>query len=660
MGKFVHEAAAVDPVSGYVYLTEDEDRGRFYRFRPAAFGDLAAGVLEAAFVAASGDVIWVAVPSTKPYRGRDTTSFARGEGAWFDAGRQTVFFTTTTDSRVWAFNTGTNVMAMVYDAADGGPLREPDNITVHAPSGLVFVAEDSDDLQLVLLSEQGDEWIASPFLQLEGHDSSEIAGPAFSPEHKALLQLSAGDRRQDRHDIRGHRAVLNAPGSTFLEPCPFRRSSRARYPALSSWLRRAATIAALSPPRRGPRRDGMTGSFVGGFTLCIVAATAMMSAQNWRGKGPDEPAPLVLGHRGASAYLPEHTLASYQLAIEQGADYIEPDLVSTRDGVLIARHEVNISGTTDVAAHPEFAGRFTTKTIDGVAEQGWFADDFTLTEIKTLRATQRVAFRAQQYNGLYQIPTFSEVIELAKRARREKGREVGVYPETKHPTYHRGRGLPLEPKLLAVLRAHGWDRSHSPVFIQSFEVSNLKQLSHQTDVRLVQLIDGYDTLPDGSIDVDRVNFRPFDASYDFTAAGDPRRYVDLATPAGLAEIASYADGVGPWKRYIVGARVIDADHDGQPDDVNGDGRINDADKTAVRTTLIADAHRAGLFVHTWTFRNEPSQYLLSDYGEQPTQEFLEFFCMRIDGVFADSPDTAATSRILFWQSSGASCRPLNR
>ena len=185
----------------------------------------------------------------------------------------------------------------------------------------------------------------------------------------------------------------------------------------------------------------MTRSFVGGFTLCIVAATAMMSAHNWKGKGPDEPAPLVLGHRGASAYLPEHTLASYQLAIDQGADYIEPDLVSTKDGVLIARHEVNISGTTDVAAHPEFAGRFTTKTIDGVAEQGWFADDFTLAEIKTLRATQRVAFRAQQFNGLYQIPTFSEVIELAKRARREKGRDVGVYPETKHPTYHRRRGL---------------------------------------------------------------------------------------------------------------------------------------------------------------------------------------------------------------------------
>lgn len=404
----------------------------------------------------------------------------------------------------------------------------------------------------------------------------------------------------------------------------------------------------------------MNRSFVGGFAICIVAATAVTSGHNWKGKGPDEATPLVLGHRGASAYLPEHTLASYQLAIDQGADYIEPDLVSTKDGVLIARHEVNITGTTDVADRPEFARRFTTKTIDGIAEEGWFADDFTLAEIKTLRATQRVAFRAQQFNRLYQIPTFSEVIELAKRARKEKGREVGVYPETKHPTYHQRRGLALEPKLLAVLRSHGWDRRTAPVFIQSFEVANLKQLSRQTDVRLVQLIDGYDTLPDGSIDVDRVNFRPFDAPYDFTVAGDPRRYVDLVTPAGLAQIASYADGVGPWKRYIIGARVIDADNDGQPDDVNGDGRINDADKTGVRTSLISDAHRAGLFIHTWTFRNEPSQYLLSDYGEQPTQEFLQFYCMGIDGVFADSPDTAVTSRILFWQVSQAACRPFRR
>jgi glycerophosphoryl diester phosphodiesterase len=295
--------------------------------------------------------------------------------------------------------------------------------------------------------------------------------------------------------------------------------------------------------------------------------------------------------------------------------------------------------------------------IDGVPEEGWFADDFTLAEIKTLRATQRVAFRPQQFNGQYQIPTFAEVIELAQRAHREKGRQVGVYPETKHPSYHRNRGLPLEPKLLAILKAHGWDRRNAPVFIQSFEVSNLRELRRQTDIRLVQLIDGFDTRPDGSIDVDRVNFRPFDAPYDFTAGGDPRRYVDLVTPAGLAEIASYADGVGPWKRYIIGARVIDADGDGQPDDVNGDGRINDADKTAVRTSLIDDAHSVGLFVHTWTFRNEPSQFLLSDYGEQPTQELLEFFCMGIDGVFADSPDTAVTARHVFWKTSGASCQP---
>jgi secreted PhoX family phosphatase len=186
MGKFVHEAAAVDPVSGFVYLTEDEERGRFYRFRPGAFGDLTTGVLEAASVADTGDVNWVAVSNTKPYRGSDTTAFARGEGAWFDAGRRTVFFTTTDDSRVWAFNAEANVLVKVYDAADGGPLREPDNVTGYAPSGQIFVAEDNDDLQLVLLTEEGGEWSASPFLQLVGHDSSEIAGPAFSPDGTRL------------------------------------------------------------------------------------------------------------------------------------------------------------------------------------------------------------------------------------------------------------------------------------------------------------------------------------------------------------------------------------------------------------------------------------------------------------------------------------------
>ncbi len=403
----------------------------------------------------------------------------------------------------------------------------------------------------------------------------------------------------------------------------------------------------------------MTRSFVLGLALCGVAATAMLAADGSSRDGRKSPAPLVLGHRGASGYLPEHTIASYELAIEQGADYIEPDLVSTRDGVLIARHEVNITGTTDVASHPEFASRFTRKTIDGVPEEGWFADDFTLAEIKTLRAVQRVEFRAQQYNRVYEIPTFEEVIELAKKARSRYKRIVGVYPETKHPTYHQGRNLALEPKLVKVLQAHGWNHADAPVFIQSFEVANLKRLRRMTTVRLVQLIDAWDTLPDGSIDVDRSAFRPFDAPYDFTVARDPRRYVDMVTPAGLAEIATYADGVGPWKRYIVGARIVDANHDGAADDVNGDGSIGDADKTGVVTSLIDDAHDAGLFVHAYTFRNEARRYLLRDYNEDPVQEYLQFYCLGIDGLFSDFPDTAVTARQLLLRTPTA-CRPFSR
>lgn len=390
------------------------------------------------------------------------------------------------------------------------------------------------------------------------------------------------------------------------------------------------------------------------LAVALLGATTLLSADGWsRADARDERTPLVIGHRGATGYLPEHTLASYELAIQQGADYIEPDLVSTKDGILIARHEVNITGTTDVSSRPQFANRKTTKTIDGIEETGWFADDFTLAEIKTLRAVQRVASRPQQFNGLYRVPTFSEVVALAKDASRKLGRQIGVYPETKHPTYHQQRRLALEPKLVGVLRAYGWDHRRAPVFIQSFEVANLKQLNKMTSVRLVQLIDAWDTNDDGSIDVDRTKFRPFDAPYDFTVAGDPRRYVDLVTPAGLAGIARYADGVGPWKRYIVGAVKDPAG------DVNHDGSVNDADKTGVVSTLVEDAHEAGLFVHTWTFRSEARPYLLRDYGESPAQEYLHFYCLGVDGVFSDFPDAAVSSRSLFWDAPTA-CQPFVR
>ena len=324
--------------------------------------------------------------------------------------------------------------------------------------------------------------------------------------------------------------------------------------------------------------------------------------------------------------------------------------MSTKDGVLIARHEVNITDTTDVSAHPEFALRRTTKTIDGITETGWFADDFTLKEIRTLRARQRLRFRATQFDDLYPIPTFAEVLTLARYAGIRHGRTIGVYPETKHPTYHQQVKLPLEEKLVRALAAFGWNHRNAPVFIQSFEVGNLKQLNRLTSVRLVQLIDANDVRIDGSIDSD--NYGP----YDLRVAGDTRTYADLVTPAGLAEIATYADGIGPWKRYIVGGVARDADHNGAADDVDGDGAVDDADRTAAPpTTLIDDAHEAGLFVHAYTWRNE-ARYLLSTYGDDPVQEYLQFYCLDVDGVFSDNPDTAVTARTLFLNVANA-CAP---
>ncbi len=397
--------------------------------------------------------------------------------------------------------------------------------------------------------------------------------------------------------------------------------------------------------------------FLPAAALAVAAATIVTASDgpptSGDRRGRRDVTPLVLGHRGATGYLPEHTLASYALAIEQGADYVEPDLVATKDGVLIARHEVDITDTTDVSSHPEFAARRTTKTIDGVTSTGWFADDFTLAEIRTLRAVQRLGFRPQQYNGLYRIPTFAEVVQLAQAARRFKGRDVGVYPETKHPTYHQSVGLPLERRVVDVLERFGWNRRNAPVFIQSFEVANLKQLNRMTPVRLVQLIDANDVRLDGSIDSD--NYGP----YDFVVAGDRRTYADLVTPAGLAEIATYADGLGPWKRYIIGGRATDANNDGRADDVNGDGAVNDADRTATGpTSVLRDAHAAGLFVHAYTWRNE-ARYLLADYGDDPVQEYVHFYCLGVNGVFSDNPDTAVTARVLF-SSTPSACAPFRR
>ena len=257
--------------------------------------------------------------------------------------------------------------------------------------------------------------------------------------------------------------------------------------------------------------------------------------------------PLVIGHRGASGYLPEHTLAAYKKAVEMGADFIEPDLVVTKDGELIARHEPNITATTDVSARPEFANRKTTRKVDGVNETGWFATDFTLAELRTLRAKQPNAARDKSFDGQFQIPTFREILDLAKSESARTGRTIGVYPETKHPTYHVDAGLPIEPRLLALLAEYGYTKKDSPVIIQSFEVSNHKAQRKLTQVRLVQLVDADDVDSKGNVTL----VAPFDKPYDFAVAKDSRTFPDLLTPKGLAEVKTYADGIGPWKRYIV-------------------------------------------------------------------------------------------------------------
>ena len=363
----------------------------------------------------------------------------------------------------------------------------------------------------------------------------------------------------------------------------------------------------------------------------------------------DQPHPLVIGHRGAAGYLPDHTLPGYALAIKLGADYIEPDLVSTKDGYLVARHEPNIIATTDVADHPEFAARKRSVSIDGAApEAGWFVSDFTLAELRTLRAKQPFDDRPQRFNGKFRIPTLQEVIALAKRYSKRYHRTIGIYPETKHPTYHKSIGLPLERKLVQILDKAGLNHRRSPVFIQSFETSNLKRLNKMTPVRLVQLIDANDVNPDGSLDYTA----PFDRPYDWTATGRSGTFGDLTTDAGLDEVASYADGIGPWKPYIISTAAVDINGDGTVGDEDGDGLINEGDRKVLEPTdLVARAHARGLVVHPYTFRNEAKR-LAFDYGDNPLEEYLRFYEAGVDGLFSDFAGTAFAARELFWLQEG--------
>ncbi|MEH2225446.1 glycerophosphodiester phosphodiesterase [Nostoc sp.] len=331
--------------------------------------------------------------------------------------------------------------------------------------------------------------------------------------------------------------------------------------------------------------------------------------------------PIIIAHRGASGYRPEHTLAAYELAIALGADYIEPDLVSTKDGILIARHENEISETTDVASHAEFAHLQTTKIIDGESKTGWFSEDFTLTELKTLRAKERIPqVRSQNttYDGLFEIPTLQEIIDLVKVKSGEINRTIGIYPETKHPTYFQSIELALEAPLLTTLTANGYQGANAPIFIQSFEVGNLQDLSTKTDLPLVQLLNN--------------SGKP----YDFVISGCERTYTDLVTASGLKEIAKYAQAVGIHKNLLV------------PRDNNGKLRRRGAVCRQISpTSLVIDAHAAGLLVHVWTFRNEDC-FLPLDFQGNPQAEYELFFSLGVDGVFSDYPDTAACHPTVQW------------
>jgi glycerophosphoryl diester phosphodiesterase len=338
-------------------------------------------------------------------------------------------------------------------------------------------------------------------------------------------------------------------------------------------------------------------------------------------RNPAATAPLVIGHRGASGYRPEHTLAAYELAARMGADFIEPDLVSTRDHVLVARHENEIGGTTDVAGHPEFADRLATKVIDGNTLTGWFTEDFTLAELKTLRASERLPAVRQEntmYDGRFEIPTFAEVLALRERLSKDLHRVIGVYPETKHPTYFRSIHLDLETPLVSQVRAAGLDKRTAPIFVQSFELTNLVDLRQHFGLssRLILL-----TSASG-------------APYDLASTGDPTTYADLTTATGLRSLSGIVNGIGPDKNQVITR--------------NPDGALGRT------TTLVADAHAAGLKVHPYTFRAEntflPLEYRVgtdSTAFGQAIDEQVRFLQTGIDGLFTDQPDIGVIARAEF-------------
>ncbi len=371
----------------------------------------------------------------------------------------------------------------------------------------------------------------------------------------------------------------------------------------------------------GPGRRTLLGAAVLGASGAALgtSGTARAAESARRGDGHGTPAyrrlpsPTVVAHRGASGYRPEHTLGSYQLALDMGAHVIEQDLVPTKDGHLVCRHENDITGTTDVADRPEFAARRTTKSVDGVKLTGWFTEDFTLAELKTLRAKERIPAVRQRntvYDGRWTIPTFEEVLRWAEKEGRRRDRPVWLHVETKHPTYFRDLGLGLEEPLARLLRRYGRHQANSPTFLQSFEPSSTQRLAKLVAAPRVVLLGAAGDRP-----------------WDFVRSGDPRTVADLVTPQGLKWISSYAQGIGPTLDLVI------------PRDAAG--------KLGKPTTLVRDAHAKGLVLHPYTARNE-NAFLPADFrrGTDPAAHgdvftaLRTYFATGIDGIFSDHPDTA--------------------
>ncbi|WP_035061408.1 glycerophosphodiester phosphodiesterase family protein [Andreprevotia chitinilytica] len=379
------------------------------------------------------------------------------------------------------------------------------------------------------------------------------------------------------------------------------------------------------------------------LTVSLLAVSALFAASTLAAPAPrhaglktlDGATPLIIGHRGLPGLYPEEVIEGYKAAIAAGTDSLELDLMSSSDGVLFACHNVFLSDTTDVAEHPEFASRKTSRMVDGVQTgPEWYISDFTAAELKTLRVKQPVAARSKQYDGKYPMATLQEIFDLLKEARAANpGRNLTVYPETKNPIYQRLLGVPLEEKLLAMLIKEGWNRPDAPVFTQSFEPESLKMMRRLgLKTRAVQLIDGdgmdYKT---GKMTYESPdNAKPFS----WQQHGDPRTFASMVTPEGLKEIRTYADGIGPWKFYILPPQGVDADGNAV--------KTLDQAHNQPATSLVADAHKAGLFVHPYTFRNEPGR-LTKTYAGDPKAEYMAYFDAGVDGVFTDFSGTARTA-----------------